>query len=360
MIFLNATDGRGGGGAARHWQHPRRLLPVALLIAAVTASAQTPSQTPSRTPPVSREPGSAQTLSGQRPDTASGADQATTLTQTPERSSSQFLDPSGLTVERLVEAGFSRRADLLAARQRLAIAQGRLVQAGLRPNPELEAEYGSARFLGGEPESELDIGVSQVFETGGKRGKRVAVARLDLERTRAEVLALERQFAAEIRSSYARAIAAGRQLDALEQLIAINEELVRITNARLQEGDVSPLELNLVRVETDRLRAQVVRMRAELEGEIISLRALAGFETTEVLRLAPLPDRPPRLDLNVAERTSRFASGLTSKPRVWAKSWGRRAFASLKHKGRRTWPERYVTSAKGVSLTSRKNLESHR
>ncbi|MBA2732914.1 MAG: TolC family protein, partial [Acidobacteria bacterium] len=216
-------------------------------------------------------------------------------------SSSQFIEPSGMTVERLVSTGFERRADLIAARQRLAIAEGRLLQAGLVPNPTLEAEYGSARFLGGSGESELDVGISQVFETGGKRRKRVAVARLELAQVRAEVMALERRFAAEIRAAYARAVAAGKQLDVLEQLIAASDELVRITNERLKEGDVAPLDLNLVRVETDRLRAQVIRIRAELEGEIISLRALAGYEITDPLRLAPLPARPPRLDLSLTE-----------------------------------------------------------
>ena len=223
--------------------------------------------------------------------------------QTSERSSAQFLDASGFTVERLVETGFQRRADLLAARQRLATAEGRLIQAGLRPNPTLDVEYGSPRFLAGEPESDLSVGVSQTFELGGKRNRRRAVARLELTQARAEVLALERSFAAEIRAAYARAIASGRQLDALERLIAANEELVRVTNARLNEGDVAPLDLNLVRLETDRLRAQVIRSRADLEGEIISLRALVGFDTSEPLRITPLTDRPPRLELSLTDAT---------------------------------------------------------
>ncbi|MBA3443089.1 MAG: TolC family protein, partial [Pyrinomonadaceae bacterium] len=218
-------------------------------------------------------------------------------------SSSQFLDPSGFTVERLAETGFSRRADLLAARQRLAIAEGRLLQAGLRPNPTLESEFGTPRFLAGEAGSELSVGVSQVFETGGKRRKRVAVAQLELAQTRAEVLALERQFAASLRSAYARAVGAGRQVDTLERLITANDELVRVTNARLTEGDVAPLDLSLVQVETDRLRVQAVITRADLESEIISLRTLIGFEITDPLRIAPLPERPPRLDLSVTEAT---------------------------------------------------------
>ncbi|MCA1636600.1 MAG: TolC family protein [Acidobacteria bacterium] len=311
MSLYNGMNGRRGAD----WERPTirvrgivslLIVAAALVMPAVTTRAQQPpapgtEATRMQTTQQEARP-AAQNPSQPSPGTSPGAERTITLPLA-QRSSGQFLDGSGLTVERLVEAGFSRRADLLAARQRLAIAEGRLIQAGLRPNPELEAEYGSARFLAGEGESELDVGVSQVFETGGKRRKRVAVARLDLQRTRAEVLALERQFAAEIRSAYARAVAAGNQLDTLERLIVINEELVRVTNERLKEGDVAPLELGLVSVETDRLRAQVSRTRAELESEIISLRALAGFEMTEPLRIAPLPDRPPRLDLNVSELT---------------------------------------------------------
>ena len=263
----------------RRW--PAVLVIAAAALVAPNLQAQTPTQ---QTPPTAAQP-------------------ATQLPGPVQLSSAQFISAQGQTVERLVEAGFSRRADLLAARQRLAVAQGRLIQAGLRPNPELDAEYGSARFLAGEAESEFDVGITQVFETGGKRAKRVAVARLELARARAEVLALERRFAAEIRAAYARAVAAGRQLDALERLIAINEELVRVTSERLKEGDVAPVDLSLVRVETDRLRVQVVRTRAELEGEIISLRALAGLEMTDPLSIAPLSDRPPRLDLSVMQLT---------------------------------------------------------
>lgn len=218
-------------------------------------------------------------------------------------SSSMFIDQTGLSVEKLIEMGANRRADLLAARQKLAIAEGRVTQAGLRPNPSLDAEYSSAKILGGSNEGDFTIGVSQVFETGGKRKKRVAVAQLELAQAKAEVLALERLYAAEIRAAYARAVAAGRQLDALEKLIAANQELIRITEARLKEGDVAPLDLNLVRVETDRLRVQVVSAKALLETELISLRTLAGMEQTESLRITPLPERPPRFDLSLLEVT---------------------------------------------------------
>ena len=217
--------------------------------------------------------------------------------------SADFIGQDGLTIERLIESGGSRRADLLAARQRLAIAQGRLQQARLRPNPTLDAEFGSPRFLGGEAESDFSVGVSQVFELGGKRARRIAVAELDLQQARAEVLTLERQFAVGIRTAYTRAVSAARQLDVIEKLLAADAELVRMTDARLKEGDVAPLDANLVRVESDRLKIQQIEARSELETALLEIRALAGLDVAEPLRLAPQSERPPRLDLGLSELT---------------------------------------------------------
>jgi len=217
--------------------------------------------------------------------------------------STQYVNQNGTTVENLIEAALQRRADILAARQRLNIAQARLITARQRPNPTLEAEYGTPRFLGGESESDLSVGISQEFELFGKRSKRIALAELEIAQTNAELSALERQFGNEIRQSYAKAIASAGQLETLEKLVAVDAELLRITDARLKEGDVAPLDLNLVRVEAERLRVQVIDMRSEIETELLSLRALVGLDVNEDLRLAPLSERPPRLDLTLSQLT---------------------------------------------------------
>lgn len=217
--------------------------------------------------------------------------------------STQYVNQNGTTVENLIDSALQRRADILAARQRLNVAQAGLITARQRPNPTLEAEYGSQRFFGGEAESDLSVGVSQEFELFGKRSKRIALAEFEIAQTQAELVALERQFGNEIRRSYAKAIASARQLETLEKLVAVDEELVRITDARLKEGDVAPLDLNLVRVEAERLRVQVIETRSELEIELLSLRALSGLDVNENLQVAPLSERPPRLDLPLAQLT---------------------------------------------------------
>ncbi len=230
--------------------------------------------------------------------------------QTTKRlTSAEFVGQDGLVIERLIELGVRSRADLMAARQRLAIAEGRLRQAGLLPNPTFETEYGSPRFLGGEPEYDFAAGVTQVFELGGKRRRRVAVAELELSQIRAEILSLERQLIVGIRTAYTGALAAARQLDVLERLIAGNEEIVRITEARLTEGDVAPLDVNLVKVENDRMKVQAIQARAELETRLLEIRTLIGADVSESIRLAPQPDRPPRFDASLSELTELALQG---------------------------------------------------
>ncbi len=222
---------------------------------------------------------------------------------TVKSASAEFIAPDGWTVERLIESGAARRADLLAARQRLAIAEGRLRQSRLRPNPTLDAEYGSPRFLGGEAERNFSVGISQTFETGGKRRRRTAVAELELAQIRFEVAAIERQLIVGIRAAYTDALASARQLDLLENLIAGNVEIVRVTEARLEEGDVAPLDVNLVKVENDRLKVQAIGTRSDLETQLLQIRALIGADLAENLRLAPQTERPPRFDAGLNELT---------------------------------------------------------
>ena len=229
---------------------------------------------------------------------------AVKLDQKVKRASAQYLDESGLTVEKLIDLAHQKRADLLAAQARVGAARARSLQAGLRPNPTLDIEYGTPRFLGGEAELDFAVGVSQLFELGGKRRLRREAARLEAERAEAEFRALERQIAADVRVSYARAVAAGRFLDTVDQLVALNEELERATAERVKRGDAAQVDLSLVRVELDRLRVERARALADLESEMIALRAAVGLDPTDSLRIVPLVERPPRLELSLPELTA--------------------------------------------------------
>ncbi len=193
---------------------------------------------------------------------------------------------SGVTAESLFNLATSRNKDLLAARQNLAIIRGRLVQSGLRPNPTIDTEYTTDKVVGTR-EGEYGISASyiQPIELAGKRSKRRRVSQLELEQAEKELFFQEQQLAAEIRSQYGEALAATENLRKTEQLIAFNEETLRVIQVRFTEGDAARLDVNLIRVEVGRLRAQLLQAENRVRTSLSQLRTLAGLGTEENLRL---------------------------------------------------------------------------
>jgi cobalt-zinc-cadmium efflux system outer membrane protein len=213
--------------------------------------------------------------------------------------SSEFISKDGLTIENLIEMSKSKRADLQASKQRLAIAQGKVRQVSLFPNPTFEFQHSSTQFLSGE--TETGIKLSQNFQLGGKRQKQKMIAELELQQTQSEILALERQIEIEVIKAYVNGVVLAQQLEVLERLIKVDREIIGITEARLKEGDVAPLDLNLIKVEAERLKIQALQTRAELENQILELKLKVGIPLNEQLRLAPQDNKPMLIDLTLDE-----------------------------------------------------------
>ena len=199
----------------------------------------------------------------------------------------RYVDQTnGVTYDSLFTLATTRNKDLLAARQNLAIVRGRLVQSGLRPNPTIDTEYVTDRVIGTR-EGEYGISASyiQPIELAGKRAKRRRVSQLELEQAEKELAFQEQQLAAEIRSQFGEALAASESLHITEQLIAYNEETLRVTQVRLSEGDAARLDVNLIRVEVGRLHAQLLQAENRIRTALSQLRTLAGLGTEENIRL---------------------------------------------------------------------------
>lgn len=212
--------------------------------------------------------------------------QPVSLSSLPSPLYAKYVDPSnGVTAEALVSVGLQQNRDLFAARQNLAIIRGRLAQAGLRPNPTIDTEYTTDRIGTREGENEFSIAYVQPIELGGRRGKRMRVAQLELAQAEKELEFQERQVTAEIEMQYAEAIAATEALRLTEQLLALNQETFRVTNIRFNEGDVARLDVNLVQVEVNRLRAQQVQSETRVRTALLQLKTLAGLGIREPLRL---------------------------------------------------------------------------
>ncbi|WP_263356600.1 TolC family protein [Acidicapsa ligni] len=194
--------------------------------------------------------------------------------------------PSTLsTVDDLVRAGIANNKDLAAVRERIAEAKGLTRQAGVRPAPVLGLDGATGKPLGTIGEEQYGAEYSQSIETFGKRGRRIRVAEFSVGIAEADFQQRSTQLAYEITAAYAEVSAERHKLKVLSDLIGLNQDTLRLTEARVKEGDVAPLEASLLKVEIS--RAEVSRRSAQgrLTSAELELRRLAGLDQT-----APIPD----------------------------------------------------------------------
>jgi cobalt-zinc-cadmium efflux system outer membrane protein len=204
---------------------------------------------------------------------------------------------AGLTAADLVRRALGSNAELAATRLDVDRARARLGQAGLRPNPTVELEQGSGRIVGNPGEHETSVGVSIPLEVAGQRGRRMLLAEAELAVAEAEVADRERRLAGDITTAYVEALAAARELETYERLSALDIQTARIVEARVNEGESAPLELELIRVEYDRLRSQAALAEGRLQVAMFRIKSLAGISPSEDVRLrqelaAPTSARP--------------------------------------------------------------------
>jgi outer membrane protein, heavy metal efflux system len=211
----------------------------------------------------------------------------------------RYADPAqGASSDDLVRRALTANAELAAVRLDIERARSRIRQAGLRQNPTIDFEQSTGRFTGSAGEREISIGFSLPLELNGQRQRRVALAEAELQAAEAEVADRERRLAAEVRVAYAEALAALRELEITEGLNSLDVQTARIVEARVNEGESAPLELNLLRAEADRLKSRRALVEGRLQATLLRLKALAGFSADERLLLrenlaTPVSYQPP-------------------------------------------------------------------
>ena len=194
--------------------------------------------------------------------------------------------PSSLsTVDDLVRAGIANNRDLAAVRERITEAQGLTRQAGVRPAPTLGLNGTTGKPLGTIGEEQYGAEYSQPIETFGKRGRRIRVAEFSVGVAEADLQQRSAQLTYEITVAYAEVSAERHKLKLLSDLIALNQETLRLTEARVKEGDVASLEANLLRVEISRAEVSMRSAQGRLTSAELEVRRLVGLD-----RSASIPD----------------------------------------------------------------------
>lgn len=226
-----------------------------------------------------------------------------------------YFDPlQGVSSADLIKRALAANGELVAARLDIERARGRLRQAGLRPNPILEVEEMTGKLTGSR-DRETSVGISIPFEVGGKRKARIELARAELEASEAEIANRERQLTSEVLMQYGEALAALRELQITENLNDLDLQTTRFVQARVNEGDTAPLELNLLKAEIDRLRSRKVLLEGRLRVALLKLKSLVGMPSDEPLRLRE-DLTAPRLPVVPASLESAVEIAIRTRPDV--------------------------------------------
>ena len=222
----------------------------------------------------------------------------------------QSLPAAGpVTVDQVVERAVADNPELRAMRAEVDAARGRLLQAGLRPNPMLDLG-GQANVSG--PDNNVTVGLSIPLDLNGRKAGRVGVAEREIDVKQAQVSERERRLSAEVRLKASDLLAARRNLDFTEELLSTNQKGLGLVRDRVQQGAAPPLDENLVLVEVNRLEASLSILKSRVEVLGLQLRLLAGMPPDEPLSLqGELAPRPSTLD-----RAQALTQALTGRPDI--------------------------------------------
>lgn len=205
--------------------------------------------------------------------------------------------PRPLRLDDLVGMALERNREFLALRQRIAAAQGLLRQAGVRPAPTVEVQGATGRPLGSTGEEQFTAAYFHPIETFGKREKRMQVASKSVDLARAELADRVRRLRFEITSRYID-LAAGRiKLEVIRRLLGVNREYHRLTQARVEQGDAAPLEVQLLATDLNRAEAQQALLAGQAESALLDLKRAAGLPASqlpdvETTFIVAVPDFP--------------------------------------------------------------------
>ncbi len=222
----------------------------------------------------------------------------------------QSLPAAGpVTVDQVVERAVAENPELRAMRAEVDAARGRLLQAGLRPNPMLDLG-GQANVSG--PDNNVTVGLSIPLDLNGRKAGRVGVAEREIDVKQAQVSERERRLSAEVRLKASDLLAARRNLDFTEELLSTNQKGLGLVRDRVQQGAAPPLDENLVLVEVNRLEASLSILKSRVEVLGLQLRLLAGMPPDEPLSLqGELAPRPSTLD-----RAQALTQALAGRPDI--------------------------------------------
>lgn len=197
--------------------------------------------------------------------------------------------PDVLTLNQANARFLERNLQIEAARLQVSRAEAERIAARLRPRPSVNVTAENLRVAGETPFNRLyEVGavVTQPFELGGQRGARRELAERSVSLAEAQLENVIRLRQFEMRRAFYEVLLAQTQLAVETENRTNFAELLRFSEVRLQEGDVSPGEVLKVRLEKVKYDSAVANAR--LSARQAKIRLLEFLGETDFSRIEQL------------------------------------------------------------------------
>jgi len=192
-----------------------------------------------------------------------------------------------LTISDAVSIFLQQNFQLIAARYDIDTAEAEKLTARLRPNPTVTVGFQGVplNFTGNLlTEQQYAYNISQTFELGGKRGKRISVANANADVARADFETVLWQLTNDLKRKFYAVILAKTLLDLATQNETTFEEVVNHTSELVKAGEVSGLDLTRLEVEKLKFDTDLANAQRDYEVALRDLRVTLGgdYRTMEI------------------------------------------------------------------------------
>lgn len=189
-----------------------------------------------------------------------------------------------MTLDQVVGEAVSRNLRLLSERFNISIAEARLIQARLRPNPVLSVGgnyldvLGAGFTSGGSAAgpTELNARIDYLVERGQKRQERIAVAEAARAVAQLEVLNSTRTLILDVQRAFVDVLLAKENFVIATETLDGFDRIVVVNRTRVNSGDLARVELVRSEIAALQFRNQVRQAELRLRTAKNRLQALMG------------------------------------------------------------------------------------
>jgi outer membrane protein, heavy metal efflux system len=208
-----------------------------------------------------------------------------------------FAYADTLTLDQAIEWALQNNPQLKASQAQLGISDADILTAAARLNPKLLSDNGFA-------EDTYRMGIEQTLELGGKRHKRVMVARAQKQVLSEDINQSILDLKAQVRRAYAGLYYNQQRQLAYREILDITDTLVTIASKREKAGDVAMLDV---------LQADIAKVNANNDLQNAANSMVIAWNNLNAALNKPLEHRyeltPPPIDV----QTPLILSGLLEK-----------------------------------------------